>query len=387
MNREPIHIVSPEYPPQIGGVADHTAQLASGLARRGYQVHVWTRRGAAAGPDCVHVHDIFGRFERRELAQAARALSEWKRGGRLIIQWVPHGFGYRSMNLGFCIWIWKLAKLRGYRIELVVHEPFLMFGEGSWKQDAAAVIHRVMIILLLQAVTRAWISIPAWEQKLRPWCLGRPLRFEWLPVPSNILPVAGIDSTANAAGEDPLLIGHFGTYGTQIRELLRTLLLDILRHENITVVLLGRGSEKFRKECAAELGESARRVIAKGVLADAELSTHLNSCHLMIQPFVDGVSSRRSSVMAALAHGLPLVTTEGPATEDIWRKSRAVHLVNAGDTSAFIRAVSALANDPAERQRLGKRGKRLYDEEFSIERTLERVTAAIPAVQEPACAL
>jgi glycosyltransferase involved in cell wall biosynthesis len=387
MNREHIHIISPEYPPQIGGVADHTAQLASGLARRGHEVHVWTRRGALEGSEGVHVHDIFTRFDRRELVQAAHAFAARKTGSRLIIQWVPHGFGYRSMNLPFCIWIWKLAKLRGYRIELVVHEPFLMFAEGSWKQDAAAVIHRAMIILLLQAVTRAWISIPAWEQKLRPWCLGRPLRFEWLPVPSNILPVTGIASTKDAGRENRLLVGHFGTYGTHIRELLRSLLPDILREDNITVVLLGRGSEEFRSECAAELGKSAHRVIAKGVLPDAELSSHLNSCHLMIQPFVDGVSSRRSSAMAALTHGLPLVTTEGPATEDIWRESRAACLVTAGDNNAFVTAVLALANDPAERQQLGKRGKWLYEEEFSIERTLERVTFALPDVQEPACAL
>ena len=44
-------------------------------------------------------------------------------------------------------------------------------------------------------------------------------------------------------------------------------------------------------------------------LANEEVSVHLSACDLMIQPYPDGISARRTSAMAALAHERPVVTT------------------------------------------------------------------------------
>ena len=68
----------------------------------------------------------------------------------------------------------------------MVHEPYLAFGEGSWKQNGVAAVHRLMTMVLLSAARRVWMSIPAWEASWRPYALGRPLSFHWLPVASNI---------------------------------------------------------------------------------------------------------------------------------------------------------------------------------------------------------
>ncbi len=35
------HLLTGEYPPQPGGVSDHTWQVSEGLARAGCAVHVW----------------------------------------------------------------------------------------------------------------------------------------------------------------------------------------------------------------------------------------------------------------------------------------------------------------------------------------------------------
>ena len=29
---------------------------------------------------------------------------------RLFVQWVPHGFGYKSLNMPFCLWVWRRAR-------------------------------------------------------------------------------------------------------------------------------------------------------------------------------------------------------------------------------------------------------------------------------------
>src|SRR5262249_44828891 len=55
--------------------------------------------------------------------------------------------------------------------------------------NAAALVHRLMTILLLRAAERVWVSIPEWERCWRSYTLGRKVPFGWGPIPSNI-PVA-----------------------------------------------------------------------------------------------------------------------------------------------------------------------------------------------------
>src|SRR5437867_3567799 len=228
------HIITCEYPPQPGGVSDYTRIVATGLAEEGDQVHVW----CPASPELeavipgVSVHRALGRMCLHDLLRAGTRLNKFQKPRRLLVQWVPHGYGYRSMNLAFCLWLWSRAKIASDEIEIMVHEPFLAFGEGSLKQDAVAAVHRIMLTILLNAATRLWTSIPAWANSLRPYMLGRPIPVAWLPVPSNV--ERAPDSRGNGAGchvENLLAgpkLGHFGTFGSPIAGILTPLVSRLL---------------------------------------------------------------------------------------------------------------------------------------------------------------
>jgi glycosyltransferase involved in cell wall biosynthesis len=87
----------------------------------------------------------------------------------------------------------------------------------------------------------------------------------------------------------------------------------------------------------------------------------------MIQPFIDGVSSRRTSVMAALAHGLPIVTTTGPLTESLWEEKGAVLLAPSDDVNAQAKATEQLLTNAEQRRELGLAALKFYDEHFDIQ--------------------
>ena len=53
------------------------------------------------------------------------------------------------------------------------------------------------------------------------------------------------------------------------------------------------------------------------------LADHIGACDLLIQPYPDGISSRRTSAMAGLALGIPVITTTGSLTESLWAETRA----------------------------------------------------------------
>jgi glycosyltransferase involved in cell wall biosynthesis len=371
------HLVTSEYPPTVGGVSDYTRAVARALAEAGDSVDVWCPASPAADPQGdpgVRVHPVFERFTRAELRRLSAELDRCPAPRTLFVQWVPHGYGRRSMNLALCTWLLSRARGHGDRVELMVHEPSLAFGEGSARQSAVAVVHRVMLMLALGAASCVWMSSPAWEPRLRPFLLGRRVPLRWLPVPSNVA-VAGEAVAAPAPGAaEQVVIGHFGTYPPHTADRVAAMIPRLLEADDRRVMLLlGRDGERVRSRIADRAPALAARVTAPGVLPEAELSRRIARCDLLVQPFPDGVSTRRSSAMAALAHGVPLLTTSGHLTEGFWARSGAVSLVAAGDDDALAAEAERLLADPLARRRLAEAGRTLYEREFQLSRTVARL--------------
>ncbi len=369
------HLITCEYPPRVGGVADHTRLIAEGLAADGDRVHVWCPAAEGVAPEPaagVSVRRELGRFRPSDLRRAGRALDECAAPRRLLLQWVPHGYGYRSMNVWLCLWLWRRARLCGDDLTVIVHEPFLAFGEGTRRQDAVALVHRLMTTVLLSAARLVWTTIPKWEGCWRPYALGRRVPFGWLPVPSTTPAVATAEeAAATRARYAPAgvpLVGHFGTYGELIAGTLRELLPRLLSDEEprCAVLLLGRGSEAMRAELLRTRPELAGRIHAAGTLPPEEVSRHLAACDLLVQPYPDGVSTRRTSIMAGLAHGLPVLTTQGALTESLWEEGGAVALAAAGNDDALLDEARRLLASSGARARLGAAGHKLYGERFDL---------------------
>lgn len=390
------HLFTCEYPPTVGGVSDHTRLVAEGLASAGDRVSVWCPASACepgepqGSPRGVTVRRELGGFRPSDLRRAGRALDGCASPRRLLVQWVPHGYGYRSMNVWLCLWLWARAAFRGDEVTLVVHEPFLAFGEGTRRQDAVALVHRLMTVVLLASARRVWTTIPEWERLLRPYALGRRVPFGQLPVPSTTLAVADSEETAAIralyAPGGGGLVGHFGTYGGHVARSLYRLLPRLLSgdgHGRAAVLLLGQGSVAMREELVRARPDLAARVHASGTLSHEALPRHLAACDLLLQPYPDGVSARRTSAMAGLAHGLPVVTTKGALTEPLWEECGAVALADAGDDEALLAEVRKLLASREERARLSAAARRLYRERFDLPHT---IAALRGAAQEHAAA-
>jgi hypothetical protein len=281
--------------------------------------------------------------------------------------------------VGFCLWLWKRAR-GGDEIELMVHEPYLAFWEGTWRQTAVAAVHRLMTVILLRSARRVWFSIPAWEPMWKPYALGRSVPFAWLPIPSSVGPadparVAAIRSKLGAGSN--CVAGTFGTYGSLIRPLLFGVLPEILRQADAPrMKLIGAGRLEFLDAFVERYPDHRSAVSATGLVSDADLAAHLSACDLLIEPYPDGISSRRTSAMAALTLGIPLVTTRGRLSEPFWSDSGSVRLSDTGDDRALAAQAMDLVRHPEERKRLGEAGCALYRRLFDISRTVNAIRAA-----------
>ena len=94
----------------------------------------------------------------------------------------------------------------------------------------------------------------------------------------------------------------------------------------------------------ARHGSLAGRVSATGTLNASDLSAHIAACDVLLQPYPDGVTSRRTTAMAGLFARVPVVTTQGKLTERFWQEG-AVKLADVGDVNGIVRHVLQLLAD------------------------------------------
>jgi glycosyltransferase involved in cell wall biosynthesis len=139
----------------------------------------------------------------------------------------------------------------------------------------------------------------------------------------------------------------------------------LTRQPSLSMLFIGHGSNEVRNRIVREHRVLDSRLHATGVLNAAGVSLHIGACDVMLQPYQDGVSGRRTSVMTALAHGIPIVTTIGRATEAIWLESEAVTLATVGDIDSLISAVQGLLDDAGQRTLKSRLAVQLYRERFN----------------------
>jgi glycosyltransferase involved in cell wall biosynthesis len=372
-------ILTGEYPPACGGLGDYTAQLAAALTAAGDRVTVATPGAPsdlrpADGVRLLPLPDHFGPAARVVLDAHVAAM---QRPHCMLVQYVPNAFGLKGANVGFCSWLLRRARDHGDDVRVMFHEPYFYFGWDRPYRNVLAVVQRGMAAILQRASRQVYYSTDAWDAYLRPLRPAGTPRLT-LPIPASI-PCCGSAGHARAyrlelgvpAGVG--LVGHFGTYGPHIAVPLAQALTALLAGARTSALCIGAGSEKFAAGLRASHPELEGRVHATGRVDAAEAAVRIAACDLMLQPYPDGVTTRRTSVMAALVNGRPVVTTSGALTENVWEGTGAVALAPADDMDALADAARSLLMDPHALSDLAARGLRAYLAQFSLDHTVKQL--------------
>ena len=182
-----------------------------------------------------------------------------------------------------------------------------------------AIVQRAMAAMLLRAGTRVYYSTETWKRLLAPY--GPQTHVEVLPIPATIpADVAGRGDRARA------------------RPARRRVRHRPLRHLRRSRRARARRAFCRRFSAGCRRARPARRTRRRDVrappaaetsaivstrpgrLTGAEAAAALRACDLLVQPYPDGVTTRRTSVMAALTTSVPVLTTDGPLTEPVWAR-------------------------------------------------------------------
>lgn len=374
-------IVVGEYPPQLGGVSDYTWQIAEALAREGDDVHVFAPRWPSelSAQHGVTLHRLPDRYGLRGLLWTSRELARLPKSRRVLVQFVVQSFGAKAMNVAFALW---LASTR----------PDVMFHETAIEVDPSmratrkiqAIVTQLIAFIVMRVARRVFVSTPAWIPRIRAWAPhAKPIH---LFIPSNV-PTA-VDERAVAirreefrlAGAGPV-VGHFGTYKmSETKRFLDAFVpLFLARHPSGSIALAGRGGVAFARALSERLPNFAARITACVGEDAADVATYLAACDMLVQPYYDGATTRRTSLSAGLALGKPIVSNTGRATEELWRTSGAIALAKSFDAASFLEEVTRLADHREARETLGELAATLYRERFSIAHTVQALRAGMPA--------
>lgn len=347
----PIVIVSPLFPPGHGGLPDHTEHLALELAKH-TPVTVLTSLDRRRREPFL-VRDTVSRWNDAE-SLTAQVLGA--AGGDAVILWqyVPHMYGRGGVNFA-APRVMAALRARGRRQLVIAHEIAAPFG---WRPHHAwyALAHRLMWRGVTRHADAIGISTEAWLPA------GGDARFFLAPSPSNV-PVLELPADHRAmwrtgkrlpaAGP---VFAYFGTVSAakQFDWVLAAWRAARRAEPETSLVVIGAGPEP-----AMDATERAH-YRALGYLTADEVSRALQAVDVLVLPFVDGVSERRGSFMAGLAHGCCVVSTAGHNTGPTLRSARFLQATPADNRAAFEAAAAALASDPAPRLALGVAARTAY---------------------------
>jgi glycosyltransferase involved in cell wall biosynthesis len=285
----------------------------------------------------------------------------------ILVQYVPHAYGWKAMNVPFCAWLFRH---RREHVSIMFHEAVFPLGWSQpFSHNVLGVVTRVMAGLLVHAAERSFVSIPAWQPLLEGMSPRGPVN--WLPVPSNIPAVLTDDVRDEmrkrlAPQPGTLVIGHFGTFGRLLKPLLMKVLPPLLASPDRIGLLIGPGGPEFASEVILRFPALNGRLHCTGGLQTHDVPAWLASADILVQPYPDGASSRRGTLMAGVCLGLPIVSNDGLSTERLWHESNAIQLAALPPVETFVRAAEDLLRDPARRKTLGENAVALYKRQFAL---------------------
>jgi glycosyltransferase involved in cell wall biosynthesis len=372
-----------ELPPDRGGVGDYTARLSDVMAALGVPVGILTRERPGIpsrrvlGASAVPVHGTVPGWDARAWRMVARALRGLGPRPLLHIQFQAGAF-----DLGGSIHLLPTllrAMVPRARVVTTFHDflvPYLFPKAGPARLAANRLLARSSHAAIFTDLADLALAGPGVHGRVVP--IGSNVDREPSTEPSrgDVRRLLGLDDAT-------FLVGYFGFFNPS--KGVPTLLDAIARVEArrpervVRLALIGAESgvsnptdltQARAVHRAIEHGPAGRAILRTGYLPPPELSATLRACDVVALPFVDGASARRGTLMAALAHGLPIVSTlperkspfGGPAafwlgagpTAYAVRDGESILLVPPDDADALAAALIKVMDDPELRARLAQ---------------------------------
>jgi glycosyltransferase involved in cell wall biosynthesis len=292
-------------------------------------------------------------------------------GRAIILHYVPQQFATADFA-ALIRWL-RVARAGGAPLVVVIHE--YMPPRDTLRRRLASVLFGWMLRRLLKQATAAVVTSDIAKRELS--AMGFTPAPSVIPTASNIV---RFDSDALPRADARWVL--FGQAAMFSPALMRALGERAAHGVAIDIVWMTRSAAEARAYCARQGIDAAAFDIREGYGA-AQVSAMLRSAAGALAPIDDGVSTRRSSVAAALAHALPIVGVDGACTSEAFRRSSACRLAGAQDPATFLGHLRDVSADGVARAAMSAAAVDLYDSLFAWPRIAAQYQSLIEAGTTP----
>lgn len=317
--------------------------LANALRSQGHEALLIAGRGAPAVGTLV----VGDEWTTSALERLLRVIESAKLD-HLALQYTPTAFSGGDWRVDLALAkFWRNVSAR-MPTSLIAHETYYR----TWSHPASFLLgtwHKFLLQNLAAASDRAYSASELLIEEMSRWGLRRsPVR---LPLGSHIDVSPADRATLRrdyGLNDCDLVLTLFGC-GHNLRRMPRhfAALESKLHVSGIAHVWLLLGG------VPRELLSARARVLSPGWLSSETLSAHLQGSDIFLMPHLGGVSAKRSTLMAAMAHGLPVIGTRGEMTDPFWSHVRGVALFPEKAVEDFAERVVALCRDDVLRRSMG----------------------------------
>ncbi|MEM7033160.1 MAG: glycosyltransferase family 4 protein [Chloroflexota bacterium] len=367
-----VTFLTGEFPPMQGGIADYTARLANHLAHEDVSPSVLISR----------IYDQYRQdnVEKSDIPVFSD-LSDWgircwpqtkqflrrHQPDVLHIQYQAAAFDL----VGWVNWLPWFLKGWGHRPRIVTtfHDlriPYLFPKAGPLREQTVLGLARYSdAVICTNSEDATSLRENAWATHVRE-----------IPLANNIpvSPPANYDRASWRAqyglNEDDLVLAYFGFLNESKggEDLIAILGVLVEAGHKATLLMIGGDvgdSDPSNQAYAQRVRhlitdyQLESRIIFTGFVEASDVSAHLLAADVAVMPYRDGVSFRRTTLIAALQHGLPLVTTSPTHPISLIQPNENMLLAAPKDVSALTQRIIRIANDKALRVRLSQGAKQL----------------------------
>lgn len=276
----------------------------------------------------------------------------------VCFQYVPQMYGHAGLCWDFSGLPGAVKKNFGWKTAVTFHEIAVPMA-GGLKQRLLSFIMRLQAVRLLSGCDLAVLTCGSNAELVRRLAPG--LRRAVIPVGSNI---PRVPQTESKTAETVFAIFGRFTAERNYATALKVLAESLKRGRKARLFVLG-DAERSNPEAFGDFMRRAGdlrvsgQVEVTGKLPAAEISKRLNASDVFLLPQTEGVSTRNGTLMAALAHGLPIVTYEPLPGHFEGHSIPSGRMVPRGDEDAFIRAALEC------RQEKSRENEMYYEKHFS----------------------
>jgi len=331
-----------KYPPLISGIGDYTERLAQEFVKLKHQVTVVTSevdyKDGYLLSDGVDVRRIISGWRMSEIKRILNIIDEMGPDTLVHIQYgCPMNRRRPMINL---LPILLRLLRREITIVLTLHE--FRQQRLRWRIRASLMIFAAQGLIFVDPLDRRFLQRLTRLSKTKIKCI--PIAPSIQPIPATKYKRQVWRKNLGLDEKNPIIV-YFGGITPQKGFLDLLVAVSKLRGESLPVKLLVIGAFEPYIKYHVRYENMARKALGDGIkdgwviLVDKSPPDVVSSCFhasdVAAFPFTNGARSNRGSLLTAIAHGLPVVTTRGVETQKGFDEQYGVELVPARDVKAL----------------------------------------------------